>query len=725
MRIIFLLAMLFIVLHFADAQVVTNFNSTRVIDARGKFRKSFKEKVPHFIPSKDVKMLLEKEVKEDGIGEAKPFKFAEPVKVDIDVIKEAAWVEDNGYAHGKYTIVAAGAKSISANFDQFRLPKQSELYIYSENGEMISGPVTEKENNDHGFWGTWVYKGEKLTVDFKVPIPSREELRLHISSVAYGYKDIYRTEVGIYNFGNSEPCNINVLCALGIGWEKERNSTVLILNRASSSFCSGALINNTSNLDIPYILTANHCFVSNDGNNDPSEWKFTFQAWSPTCTPTQNAEGITFNGATLKARSAKSDFCLVQMNTPPPASLCITAAGWSRNTTNVQQTTVIHHPVGDVMKISRDNKAPVFDVFNNAQCWRLNLDLGATQGGSSGGPYFDQNHRIIAQHFGTGPTPTAPLDPTCDNRVKFGGRFDISWTGDGTSSTRLSNWLDPSRTNTMTTDARLSGLSILGSNFICSSTGQFQATGSVTWSSSDPSILSINSSSGLSTSPSNLNGGVIITATSTGCGSFQPLTIKTFVGAPLANNSTVIYPSGQRSIDPVTLCAGCTYNFLVDYVEGATSYTWILPTGFSFISGENTSTPGIRTSTISGTYTLYCSANNLCGSSYTHSLIINIGGGGQQQRISVYPNPTSNNLTIESAGSSLAISDANLVEKLKSGEVEDFSVKLLSPLNLVLMSRESENGKIVFDVSNLQNGLYYLHILKGQELSIQQILISR
>lgn len=172
MKVISFLAILFALLHFADAQVTTNFNNASVINAKGKFQKNFKVKAPHLITAKDIKALLEKEARENSTQEAKPFRFAEPVAVNIDVTKEAVWVEDNGYAHGKYTIVAVGARSISANFDQFKLPKQSELYVYSENGEMITGPVTEKENNDHNFWGTWVYKGEKLTIDFKVPINS-------------------------------------------------------------------------------------------------------------------------------------------------------------------------------------------------------------------------------------------------------------------------------------------------------------------------------------------------------------------------------------------------------------------------------------------------------------------------------------------------------------------------------------------------------------------------
>jgi len=660
---------------------------------------------------------------ENASGETKPFRIGEAIKVDIDVVQEAVWVEDSGNAHGKFTIIATGAKSISANFDQFNLPKGTELYVYSENGEMITGPVTENENNGNNFWGSWVYKGGLLTVEIKTPIESKGELKLHISNVAYGYKAIYKTEVN--NFGESSACNINVICApIGNGWENERNSVALILNGSGTALCSGALINNTCNLNTPNFLTANHCFDGNSAN-----WRFTFQAWSPICDrlQQQNSNGTTFNGSTLRARDAGSDFCLVELAQMPPENSGITFSGWSRNTAGIQNTTIIHHPAGDVMKISRDDQAPVFATFLGSQEWQLVLDQGATNGGSSGAPYYDQNHRIIAQHHGINQNNA----DQCLNTNKFGGRFDISWTGGGTNATRLSNWLDPGNTGAMTTNTR--GIpSINGPTLVCTNgtfTLQNQPAGSaITWTSSDPNTLSIDPVTGIATRQNGYNGPITITASVQSPGACNPaiFTRSTHAGPPSATNATLIYPSGQRGVDPVTLCAGCSYNFLVDFVQGASTYTWVLPSGFSFVSGRNSATPGIKTASASGIYTMYCSVNNSCGSSWTHNLTINISsGGGQQQRIAVYPNPTSSSLTIETTGSSIAISDTNLNEASKATNVDNFSAKLVNQFNLELISGESKNGKIIFDVSNIQNGLYYLHIMRGQEIIKQQILVSR
>ncbi len=273
---------------------------------------------------------------------------------------------------------------------------------------------------------------------------------------------------------------------------------------------------------------------------------------------------------------------------------------------------------------------------------------------------------------------------------------------------------------------------ITGSSSLCTSQQyslQTVPSGStVSWSSDNSSGLQINSSSGYATSINNFNGYATVIATYNGgyC-SGAGVSKSIYVGLPDASNSTLIYPSGQRGVDPVTLCAGCIYNFQVDFVPGATSYTWVLPSGFSFVSGRNTSTPGIKTSSVGGTYTLNCSANNsLCGSSWTHNLTINVSsGGGQQQRIAVYPNPASSNLTIESTESSLTISDVGFGKDPGVSFPDNFTAALLNSYNVELRKGESKDGKIVLDVSDIQNGLYYLHIQRGEELISKQILISK
>ena len=225
----------------------------------------------------DIKDLLEKEKKDHAsTNEDKPFRLATPVPVDIDIAKLANWTTDGDFAYGKFSIRIKGALSASINFDKFNLPPNSEMYIYNENGNMITGPVTENENNPNNVWGSWVYQGEYLNIEIKTPSSTNMQLVLHSNNIAYGYKHVYQTETA--GFGTSEPCNINVICPLGTGWEAERNSVALVLSDNGADWCSGAMVMNTCSANRPFFLTADHCFrpVGLPQQN-VTAWRFMFR----------------------------------------------------------------------------------------------------------------------------------------------------------------------------------------------------------------------------------------------------------------------------------------------------------------------------------------------------------------------------------------------------------------------------------------------------------------
>src|SRR5690606_29808301 len=131
--------------------------------------------------------------------------------------------------------------------------------------------------------------------------------------------------------------------------------------------------------------------------------------------------------------------------------------GWNRSATDIPDFTVgIHHPAGDIMKVSRDYDAPTKTPVNvggipvPVQSWMIgNWELGATAGGSSGSPLFDQHGRIVGQLSGGS---SACVSTNNNGLPDFYGRMDISWDFGGFSGTQLSNWLDPDGTGVMTTD---------------------------------------------------------------------------------------------------------------------------------------------------------------------------------------------------------------------------------------------------------------------------------
>ena len=213
------------------------------------------------------------------------------------------------------------------------------------------------------------------------------------------------------------------------------------------------MINNACYNLRPNFLTAFHCL---DLNNDRTltvaeqqralQWVFTFGFRSNNCNGGGETERLAVSGATVSAASEAADALLLELTQRPNATSEINYAGWSRIIAPAPASTIsFHHPAGNVMKLALDRESPV--PSGNARTgdtrenyWRVNFDAlsGTVEGGSSGAPYFNDQHQIIGQH-------TSSMRD-CDDRRAWGGRLNVAW-GDGLNIV-LSD--DPSVTTTNT-----------------------------------------------------------------------------------------------------------------------------------------------------------------------------------------------------------------------------------------------------------------------------------
>jgi hypothetical protein len=84
-------------------------------------------------------------------------------------------------------------------------------------------------------------------------------------------------------------------------------------------------------------------------------------------------------------------------------------------------------------------------------------DTGYTEEGSSGAGLFNVDGRLVGQLYGG--------DSVCGSGsdgvgADWFGRIYRSWTGGGTSTTRLSDWLDPLNSGAQTLDLKLANMPI-------------------------------------------------------------------------------------------------------------------------------------------------------------------------------------------------------------------------------------------------------------------------
>ncbi len=373
---------------------------------------------------------------EDAVNDLQkdiPWRFGHNHIVQLNPQNSGQWHNVSGGKVWTLGIHCPEAQSINLTFSKYKLPTGAKLFLYSADKQYVAGAFTEENNLPWESLGFDILPTDSLVVEYFEPHGAAFPGEIEIETVTHGYRSIKSFQ----GFGDSGACNNNVNCPVGAPWYDQKRS-VLIIIVGGSAACTGALVNNTAEDGTPYFLTANHCLGGSVAN-----WVFRFNYESPGCPNVNGPMNMSISGAILRANKAGSDMALLELSAIPPASYNAYYAGWDRSGTFGTSSVAIHHPSGDIKKISFDNHAPGQATWGGAQCWRIfNWESGTTEPGSSGSPLFNENQLIIGQLYGG----TA----SCSNNIDdYYGRFDISW--DGTlASNRLKDWLDPENLQPLT-----------------------------------------------------------------------------------------------------------------------------------------------------------------------------------------------------------------------------------------------------------------------------------
>lgn len=406
------------------------------------FNKSFlNNQIPAAVmPAIDLDLLRQQDEVFDQRKDI-PWRFGHSIPVDLSLSNSGIWENlPNGDRLWRLKIQSAGAQTINFIFNQYNLPYAAQLFIYNEERTDVRGAFTYKNNLPHGGLGTDLIQGETIYLELYEPASVKGKSKLHLGSVVHGYRAMDYINTQKINIGGSGSCNNNVICPLGDNWRDQIRSVAIMIS-GGNAFCSGALVNNTNNDGKPYFLTANHCINPNQVGNYVIRFNFDSRQCNSNSYNLNTEPNQSISGTTLRARRAGSDFCLLELSSAPPVSYNVYYAGWDRSTTPSTASVGIHHPAGDLKKISFDNNAATSSTYSGAQTWRVgNWEDGTTEGGSSGSPLFNQNKLIVGQLYGG----SASCSSITEDHY---GRFDVSWSTGGNSAERLREWLDPTNSN--------------------------------------------------------------------------------------------------------------------------------------------------------------------------------------------------------------------------------------------------------------------------------------
>lgn len=408
--------------------------------------------VPLFkIAAPDTEQLLREDAFTDKYGIA--MRFAQNEPTHIDLAKDGLWQQiDDGSQVCRLAITSVGGQALILYYSNFIIPAGAQLFLYDEQQRQIAGAFTGANNRNGGAFATQMIYGSTTILEYHSTSKNPRHPQIIIDEVGY----VYRTAETIYGtrgFGGSDFCEVNVACPEGAQWQQQAKGVarIIVKQGTSSVWCTGSLLNNTLLDHTPWLLTADHC-GPNATQSDLDQWVFYFKYQSPDCeNPTSDSafRFYTIVGATKVASAGgagvKSDFKLLLLNETVPDEYEPFYNGWSAEAAPSTHGVTIHHPQGDIKKISTFTQPLISDNWGSipGTHWRVTwaqtqTNWGVTEGGSSGSPLFNPDGLIVGQL--TGGTASCSHATSPD----YYGKFSYSWDqSDTLPEGQLKPWLDP------------------------------------------------------------------------------------------------------------------------------------------------------------------------------------------------------------------------------------------------------------------------------------------
>jgi len=352
-----------------------------------------------------------------------------------------------------------GAGGLRVYVRSARLPAGSRVYVYGGADE-IHGPYDFSPGiRPEGFWTNTVF-ADSIVLEARIPAGAAAndlaKAFLLVGNLVHLEHPVFAPAAKASPSARpkSDSCFVDRSCVTVQDWPNVNAASNAIgqLNfsdQGSEYLCTGGLLNTSPASNIPYLLTANHCF-DNQASATSLEifWKYrTASCNGPV--PDESSFPRTLGSTLLATADAatSTDYTFVQLSQNPPAGSVL--LGWT--TANFLDTAGLvgyrlSNPISTdqtyvVPQIyTRDQLAqvPVAEGCSEASPARFLYETdiqGGTGGGSSGSPLMLEDLRAIGQEFGACGTNQ---NDNCDNVNNFSvdGAFSLTFPA-------LKQWLQP------------------------------------------------------------------------------------------------------------------------------------------------------------------------------------------------------------------------------------------------------------------------------------------
>ncbi|MDB5282887.1 MAG: lysyl endopeptidase [Bacteroidota bacterium] len=394
--------------------------------------------------------------------------YARHIPLHLTLDNAGSWTELPEGRVWRVKITSNGALGLLPLFENLYLPPGATLHAYMPGHEEVKGAFTAYNTPEPRAFATGLVHGQTCILEYFEPAFQRGKGILEMEKISHAYRwvDPLNGEAK----SGSASCEVNSVCSEGDNWRDQIRSVVRIdiTDQSGHGFCSGAMINNVRQDCTPYVMSAQHCTEGGVTTAEFAQWTFDFNYAAGTCNGTAGPLNQEIIGCKKIADSEDggggrgSDFLLLLLNSSPPSSFNVFYSGWDRSGNIPQSGVGIHHPEGDILKISTyttpANSATWGDTAQDTH-WQVFWTTtthghGVSEPGSSGSPMYNESGLLVGHLTGGSSCCTVggcsslfggPLSPD------FYGKLAFDWILNGVEKkVQVGPWLDPDNTGTVT-----------------------------------------------------------------------------------------------------------------------------------------------------------------------------------------------------------------------------------------------------------------------------------
>jgi len=400
---------------------------------------------------------------------------------------------------------------------EVRLPPQTQMWVYGDDGETVGPFGTELVGPDGTLWTPSV-GGPEIRLEISISDSARPTEGIEPSLKVEGIVELFPlSDAGVPRLKSEllvqdTSCLVDAACVGTGDWPPIDIVTAGVAylqfqDGVNWYSCTGSLVNDSDpSTWIPYLLTANHCFATQSAATTLEAF---FDYIPSTCggAPPNLATLPRTYGSTLLETSTTSDFTFVRLNQVPSGDRGF--LGWTTVAPpDGEPAARVSFPNGGSESFTEyaiDTSPPATCGFQLADFHFDHFLSGGTFGGSSGAALLNSNGQIMGQLGGAcGPNPADGCDYS---NYDFDGKFSVTFP-------YVEQYLLPQGGGDCVQD--------LENGVVCLRNGRFELTGTWTDFSDPPAtnpliwtpVENINATAGFQNNPTGIQ---IVMRVADGC----------------------------------------------------------------------------------------------------------------------------------------------------------------------------------------------------------------